>query len=584
MRPVVFGVGDVVSSQMRDVVQPLQIGEALVGFETRHLVAEFAQALQMGLRHAREDRRVVGAPIRMTHGMAGRRVRIRGELGVEELGVGVVLPHRLHPPLVGGRSFVRTGQCEADLVVLHDAMALLPEQPRPLPLRRHPVFETRQLRVRRAVGVLEHPVAEPSTSTEAEGGIRSCVDQPPAARVAVTREAAGSHKRSECDSVSARRPTDVSAAHDRRRPDSRLRPNGRPTFSASGHLIGRGPDWEGILRKAERWSAGAARLHRLAAGCRGRPGARGDHAAPETPLPPRRDYGVVRREALRAILLRLSEASVPVVVLKGAALAALVYPSPTLRPMGDIDLLVHARDRDRAEALCTRARERLAALHIRDHIGSSVPTHRLPAAIRIPIEDIWERARPAGIESVATLVLSHEVFSSSSHSIWRRAFRSRDGFVDGVRTLCDIGETCRRYGTRRLESPRHPGGGLRRGEAALLPPSSANDLVGAGVPSGALTDLRASFGRLPLEDRFIAAVARQAILSEDQATGPPSTFSELAADLLATRRARDGVTVAARLLARSCRLRVRRLLVWPGPWRVRPTGSGDTDPSSGAGP
>src|SRR4029453_17572449 len=73
------------------------------------------------------------------------------------------LLYRLHTPLVGGRAFVRTGQDEADLVVLHDSMILLPEQSRSLPLRRHPVFEARQLRVRRAVGVLEHPVAEPST-------------------------------------------------------------------------------------------------------------------------------------------------------------------------------------------------------------------------------------------------------------------------------------------------------------------------------------------------------------------------------------------------------------------------------------
>ena len=110
----------------------------------------------------------------------------------------------------------------------------------------------------------------------------------------------------------------------------------------------------------------------------------------------------------------------------------------------------------------------------------------------------------------------------------------------------------------------------------------ARDFVGARVPSDALTDLRVGFGRLPLEDRLIAAVARQAILSEDQATGPPSTFSQLAAHLLATRRARDGVVMAWRLLARSWRARLRRLVA--GPWRARSTGSGSSDPSLGAGP
>ena len=37
-------------------------------------------------------------------------------------------------------------------------------------------------------------------------------------------------------------------------------------------------------------------------------------------------HGVARRELLRTTLLRFAEASVPVIVLKGAALATLVYP------------------------------------------------------------------------------------------------------------------------------------------------------------------------------------------------------------------------------------------------------------------
>src|SRR5262249_54471520 len=42
-------------------------------------------------------------------------------------------------------------------------------------------------------------------------------------------------------------------------------------------------------------------------------------------------HGVARRELLRATLAQFSEAGVPVIVLKGSALAALVYPSPGLR-------------------------------------------------------------------------------------------------------------------------------------------------------------------------------------------------------------------------------------------------------------
>src|SRR5262249_20405942 len=117
-------------------------------------------------------------------------------------------------------------------------------------------------------------------------------------------------------------------------------------------------------------------------------------------------YGVAQRERLRATLVRFAGASIPVIVLRGAALAALVYPSPTSRPIGDIDLLVHERDRDRVDALVRGIGDAsgLSApyrLRIRHHIAG-------PAAVGIPIEDIWERARSARMESVATLVLSHE--------------------------------------------------------------------------------------------------------------------------------------------------------------------------------
>ena len=44
----------------------------------------------------------------------------------------------------------------------------------------------------------------------------------------------------------------------------------------------------------------------------------------------------------------LAEADIPVILLKGADLAQTLYPNPALRPMGDLDLLVHKEDLDRA--------------------------------------------------------------------------------------------------------------------------------------------------------------------------------------------------------------------------------------------
>jgi hypothetical protein len=343
-----------------------------------------------------------------------------------------------------------------------------------------------------------------------------------------------------------------------------------PDIQRIRDLVERGPDWQGILRKTER--SGLAPLVYTSLRQAARPGEVSTATTEHLRHLYHRDtaYGVARRAALRAILARFAEANVPVIVLRGAALAALVYPTPTLRPMGNIDLLVHPRHRDRIDP------ERFSGVHVRHHISGP----HGPAALRIPIEDIWERARPVRIESVATLVLSHEDLLLQLALDLATRLSEPDAFVGDVRTLCDIGETCRQYGSA-IDWSRLVARAAAYGVAKQLyhPLRLARDLIGAGVPSRALADLRARFGQLPLEDRLIAAVARQGILSEDRGAGSPSTSSDLATHLLATRGARDGVVVASRLLARSCRAGVRRLVAGPGSWRTRLAGSGGSEPS-----
>jgi hypothetical protein len=58
-----------------------------------------------------------------------------------------------------------------------------------------------------------------------------------------------------------------------------------------------------------------------------------------------------RRHELGRALSALASAGVPVIVLKGMALADLVFPDPGLRPMIDVDLLVPAADWERARAV-----------------------------------------------------------------------------------------------------------------------------------------------------------------------------------------------------------------------------------------
>ena len=98
-----------------------------------------------------------------------------------------------------------------------------------------------------------------------------------------------------------------------------------------------------------------------------------------------------------------------------------------------------------------------------------------------------------------------------------------------VRTLCDIGETCRRYGDA-IDWSQLIARACAYDLAKPLYYSLrlARELIGAGVPSQALMALRASFDQLPLEDRFIAACARRALLRDAQPTcsrlSPPLAF------------------------------------------------------------
>jgi hypothetical protein len=61
-----------------------------------------------------------------------------------------------------------------------------------------------------------------------------------------------------------------------------------------------------------------------------------------------------RAAALIEILQALERISVKALVLKGGALAWMIYASPALRPMGDLDILVSRRDARPVQSLLAR--------------------------------------------------------------------------------------------------------------------------------------------------------------------------------------------------------------------------------------
>ena len=338
-----------------------------------------------------------------------------------------------------------------------------------------------------------------------------------------------------------------------------------PDVQRIRELVERCPEWSVIVRKADRWRVVPSVYLQLRRGAQ--PGRVPGPVAEGLKHLYYRDTirGVAKRELLRAALLRFAEASVPVIVLKGAALATIVYQSHALRPTRRIELLVHRRDLARGETVLRSLRDApgapvggpqgYALLDVRHDIFGQGSVEEMPAAVGIPIEDFWGRARPVQIASVPTLVFGHEdlLLHLTMHL-------KADAFVGRVRTLCDIGATCRRYGDaidwNQLIARAYAYDLAKPLYYAL---SLARELIGARVPSQAVMALRASFYQLPLEDHFIAERARRALLRDPQTT---SRLASVAA---------FGVRLGCHL-ARACESRLPRLAARP-----------EQSPSHGAG-
>ena len=163
---------------------------------------------------------------------------------------------------------------------------------------------------------------------------------------------------------------------------------------------------------------------------------------------------------LARVLGELREDGIPVIVLKGAHLAALVYPRMALRVMGDIDLLVKRADLKQA---ASRLRQLGYAFETEVNIeafltGFPPPAH-LPPLFKPPhprIElhwridpaqplqeelDLWQRARPARLAGADTLVLApedlvlHLCLHGGSHHLLEL----------GLRPLCDLRVTLEQW-------------------------------------------------------------------------------------------------------------------------------------------
>ena len=172
--------------------------------------------------------------------------------------------------------------------------------------------------------------------------------------------------------------------------------------------------------------------------------------------------GINRRIKLKEILLAFASEGISIILLKGAALEALVYKSAGLRPMLDLDLMVMKTDLRAAAAVLRRLgyipdesyrpeewyrshHHHLAPYRSADGTILVELHHHIVfpnAAMKIPATDFWREARQVQVGSVPALVLAPE------HLLLTVCIHLSHGacFERSLRSLIDIAEILRVYG------------------------------------------------------------------------------------------------------------------------------------------
>ena len=159
-------------------------------------------------------------------------------------------------------------------------------------------------------------------------------------------------------------------------------------------------------------------------------------------------------QELGAVLTSLRGAGVPVIALKGAHLAEIVYGNIALRPMVDIDLLLRETDVSRAKKLLLGSGF-LGSGHDDHHIGLRRPGGGLFVEIHwsitcqnfpfhVETEALWDRSEPARIAGVDVTVLSPE--DMTLHLCLHASYHHL--FDTPLKYLCDIARVVLHYRER----------------------------------------------------------------------------------------------------------------------------------------
>ena len=246
-------------------------------------------------------------------------------------------------------------------------------------------------------------------------------------------------------------------------------------------------------------------------------------------------------EELERLLRVFTSERLPVVVLKGAALAGIVWRNIALRPMADTDLLVREEDLPRADELL-RSREYTPVETYRPADWYSGHHHLAPYRKRgrelvvelhrnivVPNNDfsldmrrIWERARATRISGAEALTLCPE--DLVTHLCLHMSVD--DSFAGKIRDLGDIARVLTHYQDD-IDWDLVVGEAIRRRFARYLyyPLYFVRALCGVDVNSEILKRLRGATGMGRLQDRTLKAlIGRCLLMTHEGAALVPKWF------------------------------------------------------------
>jgi hypothetical protein len=227
---------------------------------------------------------------------------------------------------------------------------------------------------------------------------------------------------------------------------------------------------------------------------------------------------------LGQVLSVLRGNGIPAIVLKGAHLAQVVYPSIALRSMCDVDILIRESDLLEVEGSLLK----MGYIRSGRSITSCHHSYRTPAQglllevhwhivgmespFVVGVNDLWERARSVSLSDVPVAVLSAE--DLLLHLCLHAGFRH--GFEVGLRAFCDVVQVIQHY-RGELDWSLVPARAQQwgAGRCVYITLRLAQELLGAAVPAEVLQSLEPA----DVDARFVAQIEHQ-IFVKDRFPGP----------------------------------------------------------------